>query len=296
MRFCLPLIVGLLVSTTGCIGPMSPLARIHYTAMFQPDKYPAGEWEQTTVLVQDAKFAAEDGTKLHGWYVRHPQPKAHALVLHGNGGNVTLLADSLRVLNHRHNVSALALDYRGYGRSEGKPTEDGVLQDARAARHWLAQKEGIAEKDIVLMGQSLGGGVAIDLAAKDGCRGLVVSGTFTSIVDVAEHHFNWLPMRWFLSSKMDSLSAIKNYQGPLLLAHGDADEVVPYKQGVALFDAAPGPKKMVTNFGGKHNDPLPEEYRTALDEFIAGLPPLESQRMSQALPPASTLWHEDDGR
>jgi fermentation-respiration switch protein FrsA (DUF1100 family) len=246
------------------------------TSLFQPDKYPAGEWEQTKVLVQDANFAAEDGTKLHGWYVRHPQPKAHALVLHGNAGNVTLMADSLRVLNHRHGLSVLAIDYRGYGRSEGSPTEQGVVQDARAARKWLAQKEGIAESDVILMGQSLGGGVAIDLAASDGCRGLVVAGTFTSIPDVAQHHISWLPMRWLLSSKMDSLGKIKNYQGPLLLAHGDADEVVPYQQGVALFEAAPGPKKMITNFGGKHNDPLPEEYRRALDEFIAGLPPLSS--------------------
>jgi len=277
MRFLiLPILLALLFCSAGCsaMGTWSPMARLERKSLFQPDKYPAGEWQQTTVLVQDASFAAADGTKLHGWYVRHPQPKAHALVLHGNAGNVTLMADSLRMLNHRHGVSALALDYRGYGRSEGTPTEQGVLQDARAARNWLAIKEGIAATDVVLMGQSLGGGVAIDLAATDGCRGLVVAGTFTSIPDVAQHHISWLPMRWLLTSKMDSLSKIKQYQGPLLLAHGDADEVVPYQQGLDLFAAAPGPKKMITNYGGKHNDPLPEEYRAALDEFISNLRPL----------------------
>lgn len=265
------------LAATGC-GSLSPIARWERSSLFQPDKYPAGEWSQTTILVQDAWFAAADGTKLHGWYARRPQPKAHALVLHGNAGNVTLLADSLRILNHRHGLSVLALDYRGYGRSEGTPSEQGVLQDARAARKWLAQKEGIAERDVVLMGQSLGGGVAIDLAANDGCRGLVVAGTFTSVPDVAQHHVSWLPMRWLLSTKFDSLTKIKQYQGPLLLAHGDADEVVPYQQGLKLFEAAPGPKKMITNFGGKHNDPLPEEYRTALDEFLAHLPSLEADR------------------
>lgn len=277
MRYQIACLIGLylLLFAAGC-GSLSPIARWERSSLFQPDKYPAGEWQQTTVLVQDASFAAADGTKLHGWYVRNPQPKAHALVLHGNAGNVTLMADSLRVLNHRHGVSALAIDYRGYGRSEGTPTEAGVLQDARAARKWLAMKEGIAESDVVLMGQSLGGGVAIDLAAKDGCRGLVVAGTFTSIPDVAQHHISWLPMRWLLSSKMDSLNKIKDYQGPLLLAHGDADEVVPYQQGVRLYEAAPGPKQMITNYGGKHNDPLPEEYRLALDEFIKQLPPLQA--------------------
>ncbi len=275
MRFVL-LAILLLSTVPGCtwLGSYSPTAHWERTSLFQPAKYPAGEWDQTTVLVQDAWFAAADGTKLHGWFVRHPEPKAHALVLHGNAGNVTLLADSLRLLTHRHGVSALALDYRGYGKSEGKPSEQGVLQDARAARQWLAEKEGIAETDVLLMGQSLGGGVAVDLASTDGARGMVLSGTFTSIPDVAQHHVSWLPMRWLLNTKMDSLSKIKNYQGPLLLAHGNADEVVPYQQGLDLFNAAPGPKKMITNSGGKHNDPLPEEYRKALDEFIANLPPL----------------------
>ena len=195
------------------MGPLSPTRYWERTSLFQPDRFPAGEWNQTAVLVQDASFGAADGTKLHGWYARNPQPKAHALVLHGNAGNVTLMADSLRVLNHRHGLSALALDYRGYGKSEGTPSEQGVLQDARAARRWLAQKEGIAESDVVLMGQSLGGGVAVDLASTDGTRGLVLTGTFTSIPDVAQHHVSWLPMKWILQTKMDSLGKIKNYHG-----------------------------------------------------------------------------------
>jgi fermentation-respiration switch protein FrsA (DUF1100 family) len=154
----------------------------------------------------------------------------------------------------------------------GTPSEQGILQDARAARKWLAGSAGIAETDVVLMGQSLGGGVAVDLAAADGARGLILASTFTSIPAVAKHHISWLPMNWLLATKMDSLSKIKNYHGPLLLVHGDADEVIPYQQGLELYEAAPGRKKMIANPGGKHNDPLPEEYRRALDEFIADLP------------------------
>lgn len=272
------LLAACLFACSGCsrLGLYVTPGQWERASIFQPDKYPAGEWQQTTILVQDANFAAADGTKLHGWYVRHPQPKGHALVLHGNAGNVTLHADTLRTLNQRHGLAVLALDYRGYGKSAGSPSENGVLLDARAARRWLAEREGIAEKDIILMGQSLGGGVAVDLAAKDGCRGLVLASTFTSMPNVAQHHTPWLPMKWLVSTQFNSLAKIKDYQGPLLLAHGDADEVVPYQQGLDLFEAAPGPKQMITSPGGKHNDPLPEKYREALDQFIANLPPVTS--------------------
>jgi len=276
--------LAIALASTGCasLGPWSPLAGTERRSIFQPAKYPAGDWNPTTVLVQDANFAAADGTNLHGWYVRHAQPKAHALLLHGNAGNVTLLADTLRILNRRHQLAVLALDYRGYGRSEGKPTEEGVLLDARAARKWLAEKEGIAESDVVLMGFSLGGGVAVDLAAEDGARGLVLANTFTSLPDVAEHHMSWLPMSWLMTMRMNSLEKIKEYRGPLLVSHGDADEVIPYEQGLALFQAANEPKRLVTVSGGKHNDPQPEEYRVALHQFIAELPPLGSATVKAA--------------
>jgi len=272
------------LASSGCasLGPWSPLAGTERRSIFQPAKYPAGDWNPTTVLIQDANFAAADGTKLHGWYVRHAQPRAHALLLHGNAGNVTLLAETLRILNRRHQLAVLALDYRGYGRSEGKPTEAGVLLDARAARKWLAEKEGIAESDVVLLGFSLGGGVAVDLAASDGARGLVLASTFTSLPDVAEHHMSWLPMNWLMTMRMNSLEKIKEYRGPLLVSHGDADEVIPYKQGLALFRAANEPKRLITVSGGKHNDPQPEEYRVALDQFIAELPPLGTRAVQTA--------------
>jgi fermentation-respiration switch protein FrsA (DUF1100 family) len=265
-----------LLIAPGCaaLGPYSPTASLESRGIFQPAKYPHGEWNQTAVLVQDAYFAAEDGTKLHGWYVPHAQPKAHALLLHGNAGNVTLLAETLRTLNRRHNLSVLALDYRGFGRSEGKPTEQGLYQDARAARGWLAEKENIAETDIVLMGMSIGGAVAVDLASKDGARGLILANTFTSLPAAAQHRLPWLPMGLLLSTRMNSLAKIANYQGPLLISHGDADEVVPFEQGQALFEAASGPKRFITNRGGKHNDPQPEEYRQALDDFLAQLGPI----------------------
>jgi fermentation-respiration switch protein FrsA (DUF1100 family) len=275
--------VGAVVAP-GCaaLGRYSPTAGLENSGIFQPAKFPRGEWNQTSVLAQDANFTAADGTKLHGWYVNCAQPKGHALLLHGNAGNVTLLAETLRTLNRRHNLSVLALDYRGFGKSEGKPSEEGLYQDARAARRWLAEKEGIAESDVILMGVSLGGAVAVDLAARDGARGLVLSNTFTSLPAAAQHQLPWLPMNLILSTRMNSLAKIKEYRGPLLVSHAEADEVVPFAQGQALYDAASGPKRLITNHGSKHNDAQSEEYRVALDEFIAELPPLGASRVKTA--------------
>jgi fermentation-respiration switch protein FrsA (DUF1100 family) len=264
------------------MGSYSPTAGLERRGIFQPAKYPAGDWQPTAVLVQDAHFAAADGTRLHGWYVRHPQPVGHALLLHGNAGNVTLLAETLRTLNRRHNLAVLALDYRGFGKSEGTPSEQGLYQDARAGRRWLAETCGIAEGDVILMGVSLGGAVAVDLAATDGCRGLVLASTFTSLPDVAQHHRPWLPAKLALTTRFDSLTKIKDYRGPLLLTHGDADTVVPYQHGLELFAAAPGPKKLITVPAGKHNDPQPEEYRVALDQFLRELPPLGQSAVQTA--------------
>lgn len=272
--------VLLLAAVPGCavLGPYSPTAKLESRGIFQPAKYPRGEWNQTDVLVQDAHFSAADGTKLHGWYVAHDQPKGHALLLHGNAGNVTLLAQTLRTLSRRHNLAVLALDYRGFGKSEGTPTEVGLYQDARAARAWLAETTHIAETDVILMGVSVGGAVAVELASRDGARGLILASTFTSLPAAAQHHTPWLPMNLLLSTRMDSRSKIADYHGPLLIVHGDADEVVPYAHGQALYDAAHEPKKLVTAKGAKHNDPLPEEYRLALDDLIANLPPLGSSK------------------
>src|SRR5262245_22248582 len=142
------------MSVPGCavLGRYSPTASLESRGIFQPAKYPYGEWNQTAVVAQDANFAAADGTKLHGWYVAHEQPKGHALLLHGNAGNVTLLAQTLRTLNRRHNLAVLALDYRGFGTSEGKPSEQGLYQDGRAARRWLAAKGNLAENAVNLRG------------------------------------------------------------------------------------------------------------------------------------------------
>jgi len=243
--------------------------------VFYPVRYPEGDWQPPGLDFTDAWFASADGTQLHGWYVPREKPCAVILFCHGNAGNISHRADLLRILNRRLGATVLIFDYRGYGRSQGKPSEPGVYADARAARAWLAEHAGVAETDIVLLGESLGGAVAVDLAAADGARALVLQSTFTSAPDVAARAFPWLPVRWLMHTRLDSLGKIARYRGPLLQSHGDADTIIPFQFGQRLYEAATAasePKRFIPLPGADHNDPLPPFYFEALEKFLDELP------------------------
>ena len=239
--------------------------------IYFPMKFPEGDWAPRGIAVEDAWFAAADGTKIHGWYVPHEQPRAVVLFCHGNGGNITHRADDIRALHDRVGAAVLIFDYRGYGKSEGKPDEPGVLADARAARTWLAQKAGVAENRIVLMGESLGGAVAVDLAA-DGARALILENTFSSMPDVAAFHYPWVPVRLLMRTRFDSAAKIRSYHGPLFQSHGDRDSIVPLEFAKRLFDAANEPKQFLLVEGADHNDARSPQYYDKLREFLEGVP------------------------
>jgi fermentation-respiration switch protein FrsA (DUF1100 family) len=239
--------------------------------LYFPSVYPNGYWNPPGLKFEDAWFEASDGTRLHGWYVPHDDPRAVLLIAHGNGGNLSHRYELLGLL-HELGTSSLIFDYRGYGRSSGKPSEAGILADARAARRWLAERAGVSESEIVLFGESLGGGVMVDLAAADGARALVLENTFSSLPDVAAFHYPWLPVKLLMRTQLDSASKIARYRGPVLQFHGDADTIIPLAIGERLFDAAGQPKQLVIIPGADHNDPRSPEFFTALDAFLAGLP------------------------
>lgn len=222
----------------------------------------------------EARFIADDGVHLHGWFYDHPNPRAVVLFCHGNAGSVAEWSDVAEQLRNQHHVAVLVFDYRGYGQSEGKPDELGILRDARAARRWLSRHTGVAEPDIVLMGRSLGGAVAVDLAAEDGARGLVLASTFSSLPDVAAHHMPWLLPRWNMTQRLNSADKIARYKGPLLQTHGDADRVVPIQSARKLFDAAREPKQFLVIPGADHNDPQNEASHEMLEQFLDALPPV----------------------
>ena len=239
--------------------------------IFFPSRYPAGEWAPPNLDFEDVYFESADGTQLHAWYVPHDRPRAVILFSHGNGGNLSHRADTARILNELVGVSVMLYDYRGYGRSEGRPNEQGIMEDARAAREWLAQRERIAPEDIVLVGRSLGGAVAVDLA-QDGARGLILESTFTSIPDMASVHYPWLPFRRLIRNRFDSAQKIGNYHGPLLQSHGKADRIVPFEIGQRLHEAASAPKQFLVIKDGDHNDPQPIEFYDAMIDFLDNLP------------------------
>jgi uncharacterized protein len=235
--------------------------------IFHPMRYPEGDWSPRGIEVEDAWFQADDGTRLHGWYVPLPSPKAVVLFTHGNGGNLTHRQDALHALRGL-GAATLIFDYRGYGRSAGSPTGAGIIADARAARSWLATRAGLPPERLVLFGESLGGAVATRLASEGGARGLILQNTFDSLAAVAARHYPWAPVRLLLRTRLESSEAIRTYRGPLLQFHGDADSIVPYDCGRRLFDAANEPKELVTIPGGDHNDDCSPAFWSAVGRFL----------------------------
>lgn len=230
------------------------------------------DWNPKDLSFEDVHFPAEDGTMLHGWYVPHPNPRAEILYCHGNGEHVARLTKRLKILHEQIGVVVFAWDYRGYGHSQGKPHEKNVIPDARVAQLWLANKVGKKPEDLVLLGRSLGGAVAVALAAEYGARGLVLDRTFSSLYDAAAHNFPWLPLRFLMDNQFTSIEHIKKYHGPLLQAHATEDETVPFEQGKQLFDACPSTRKEFIEVPeGNHSSQLPEYCHDKLIEFLDSL-------------------------
>ncbi len=235
--------------------------------LFYPSKYPEGNWKPAGLTYDDVWFTTDDHVQLHGWYCPCRNARAVILYAHGNAGNLTHRLPVLQVLQQQLHCTVFIFDYRGYGRSKGKPTVKGILTDARAARAEAAKRAHITPSSLVLMGRSLGGAVAVQLATESAPRGLILESTFSSLRDVAQVHFRWLA--WVVpKNKLNSTETIARYHGPLLQSHGDNDHTIPYALGLKLFKAANEPKQFVTIHGGDHNSPQTRAYYTKLDQFI----------------------------
>lgn len=239
--------------------------------LFRPTKFPQGEWEPKNLKYEDVWFTAADGVKLHGWFCPHDEPVATVLYVHGTGGNLSDRRFLLKLLQTELRLSVFIFDYRGYGRSAGVPSVPGALLDAKAARAEVARVAGVDPQDIVLMGRSLGGAIAIQLAAEEAPRGLIVESSFSSLKDMATLHFPNLA--WIVpADKLNSVAAISNYSGPYLQSHGDADTLIPFDSGKALFEAANHPKQFIRIPRANHNDPQSRAYYRALGRFLNSLP------------------------
>jgi len=200
--------------------------------------------------VAERWLTASDAVRLHAWYASPPTPLATLVWSHGNGGNIAGRVDVLLELVAA-GLAVLAYDYRGYGKSAGRPSAAGVHLDALAAYDVL-RADGVPPERLIAFGESLGGAVAIRLATEQPCAGVAVVSTFPRLADVARIHYGALAA--MAGGRFDSLARIERLTVPLFVAHGDRDEIVPYELGVALYDAAPEPKRFFRAAGFHHND------------------------------------------
>jgi uncharacterized protein len=219
---------------------------------------------------EEVWLTAEDGVRIEAWFVPAPSARGVVLLAHGNAGNIGNRVD-YAPLFHRLGFSLLLLEYRGYGRSEGKPSEEGTYADARAAWKHLVVERGFPAERIVLAGESLGGAVAARLAAEQRPAALVLASTFVSVPDLAVELYPWLPARQLTRYRYDTLDALSRVSCPVLIAHSREDDIIPFRHGERLFAAAREPKAFLELAGG-HNEGFlfsREEWGAELGRFLA---------------------------
>ena len=225
---------------------------------------------------EDLTLAAEDGVRIHAWYLPPPgEPRWTVLLAHGNAGNVSHRLDRTIFLQSKLGAAVLLFDYRGYGRSEGSPDEEGTYRDARAAHRWLVGTKRVPAERLVLFGESLGSAVALDLALSRPCRALVLESPFASVPAMARAVYPVLPLWPLVRTRYENEGKAPRLAVPLLVLHGDRDEVVPFAQGRRVFEAAPPPKRFFAIRGAGHNDTYVaggEAYWSALRDFLDTLP------------------------
>ncbi len=221
---------------------------------------------------QEARFSAADGTRLHGWLV--PGDRNITWVwFHGNAGNISHRLEDLKVFHDQLGVGIFIFDYRGFGASEGKPSERGLYQDGEAALEWLREHPAAGRHRHLLLGRSLGCAIAVEMARRHPPWRLVLDAPFSSIRAMANDRGRWAGLlSWVLfRSKFDSLRKIKEVRAPVLVCHGDRDETIPFYHGRRLFEAANEPKSFYTIANGGHTDACAAggpEYFATLEQFM----------------------------
>ena len=281
-----------------CVVIVTAIMAFEDKLIYFPSKYPDGVWDVDSIpsregevipKVEDCYFETNDGLRLHGWFcaphrktggaLAPVQTKTLLLWFHGNAGNITDRYDMIRGTMELP-VKVLIIDYRGYGKSEGEPTEGGLYLDARAAWDYLTNTRGIPAERVIVFGKSLGGALAIDLASQVKPAGLIVQSSFTSAADMAASVLPFFPTL-FLHTKMDSIHKIASVNCPKLFIHSPADEVVPYRLGRRLYEAAPEPKEFYEVKGAPHNSTYivgGKPYFDQLGRFIQSCGPAQQNR------------------
>ena len=245
-------------------------------------------------------FKSGDGLLLSGWYIPAPSegraeaasaqsgnslPMGQAenseftvLFCHGNGGNMMHRLDSINIL-YNLGLNCFIFDYRGYGNSKGKPSEEGTYTDVKAAYDWLREEKKISPSNIIIFGRSLGGSIAAQLASKVEARALIIESAFTSYVAIGRKFYPYMPVRWFARFSYQTIDYVKEVDCPVMIIHSRGDEIIPFEFGLELYEAANEPKEFVEIFGS-HNDGFlvsSEIYKNAWTKWLKFLKEYKSQ-------------------
>ena len=226
--------------------------------VFFPDREVMSTPGDAGLVYEDVTFTASDGVKLHGWFV--PGDGKRVIIwFHGNAGNIGHRVENLVLMREQLRVSVFLFDYRGYGNSEGAPSEQGLYLDAEAALEYTKTRTGLeADEGIVYFGRSLGAAVAVELATRYPPRALVLESPFTSIQGMAQKVYpvvsKVVPLGLVVQSRFDALAKIGQVRTPVMVLHGDQDDIIPIEMGRELFEAANEPKAFYAIKGASHND------------------------------------------
>lgn len=246
--------------------------------VFYPIREHDSRPEEVGLDYEAVRIHTEDGVELDAWFVPAESASYAILFCHGNAGNISHRLDTL-LLFHQIGLDCLIFDYRGYGRSEGHPSEEGLYRDAEAGWRWLTEVRRIPPEKIILFGRSLGGSVAAHLAARLAEQpgpqpaGLVIESSFSSLVDIGRHYYPFFPVRWFARFRFDTVRAVQKIHIPVLVIHSPEDDMVPFQFGQKIFDNANPPKRFL-QISGSHNEGFLEDfqnYQTSWKEWLQEL-------------------------
>ncbi len=240
----------------------------HY--VYYPEPVLSADPDSIGLYFESISFETTDGVKLFGWFVPSESARGVILFCHGNAGNISHRLESIQIF-HRLGLDVFIFDYRGYGQSEGKPTEHGTYKDAEAAWRYLIEERQVPPKEVIVFGRSLGGAVASWLAQSHTPGALILESTFTSLPDIAAKLYPYLPVKLLLRYKYDTAEYLGKVNCPVLIVHSRDDEIMPFSQGERLFEMAKEPKKFL-EITGTHNAGFitsGKRYEEGLNTFIS---------------------------
>ena len=269
-----PILMLTLILAGGCVEPLEK------RFIFFPDKTIEGTPREWGLPYEEVYFATEDGLRLNGWWIPGTGSPVTLLWFHGNAGNISHRLDNITLRHDRLGINLFIFDYREYGRSEGQVSEDGTYRDGNAAVRYLRGRNDLDPARIVFLGESIGSAVAVEMAIRHGCAALILESPFLSIAEMAKVSFPFLPIGLFLRTRYDTLSKIGKVRAPILIVHGEYDEIVPFRHGRRLFEAAPAPKEFYTVKGAHHNDLYLVGGRAYLDALARFLGRVSGEKLS----------------